>query len=305
MATYAYLQGEFVPLEEAKISVMTHAFLYGTAVFEGIRAYWSNEKNQLYIFRAKEHYERMANSCRIMRMDKKHSVEEMIELTRKLLEMNGKKSNAYIRPVVYKSSTVVGVKLSGLEDDFLIFATDMGDYLDIQKGLRAKVTSWRHVSDNSIPMRCKVNGAYANAALIKTEALDDGYDEAIVLTDDGHVSEGSAENIFLLREGKLVTPPETDDILPGITRDTVITLAKEELGIPVEIRRIDRTELYIAEEAFFCGTGAQIAPIAEVDHRPLGDGSVGPVTKSLQELYFKIVRGQVEKYMDWCTPVFI
>ncbi len=301
---YAFLRGEFVPLEEANISIMTHGFLYGTAVFEGIRAYWSKDDNQLYIFRAKEHYERMANSCRIMRMARKYSVDEMVELTRKLLEMNGKKNDAYLRPVVYKSSQVVGVKLTGLEDDFLLFATDMGNYLEVSKGLKVRVTSWKHVSDNSIPMRCKVNGAYANAALIKTEALDDGYDEAIVLTDDGHVSEGSAENIFLVRNGVLVTPPETDDILPGITRDTVITLAREELGIPVEIRRIDRTELYIAEEAFFCGTGAQIAPIAEIDYRPIGDGSIGPITQKIQELYFQVVRGQVAAYKNWCTPVF-
>lgn len=304
MAAHAFLRGEFVPLEDANISIMTHGFLYGTAVFEGIRAYWSKDDNQLYIFRAKEHYERMANSCRIMRMERKYSVDEKVELTRKLLEMNGKKNDAYLRPVVYKSSKVVGVKLTGLEDDFLIFATDMGNYLEVNKGLRVRVTSWKHVSDNSIPMRCKVNGAYANAALIKTEALDDGYDEAIVLTDDGHVSEGSAENVFLVRNGVLVTPPETDDILPGITRDTVITLAREELGLPVEIRRIDRTELYIAEEAFFCGTGAQIAPIAEIDHRPIGDGSVGPITQKIQELYFRVVRGQVAAYKKWCTPVF-
>ena len=304
MATYAFLQGKFVPLEEAKLSVMTHAFLYGTAVFEGIRAYWSDEDNQLYIFRAKEHYERLANSCKIMRMSKKYSVMEMVELTRELLKLNGKKSNAYIRPVIYKSSTIVGVKLAGLEDDFLLFATEMGDYLDLQKGLKARVSSWRHVTDNAIPMRCKVNGAYANAALIKTEALDDGYDEAIVLTEDGHVSEGSAENIFIVRNNTLVTPPETEDILGGITRDTIITLAKEELDIPVEIRRIDRTELYIADEVFFCGTGAQIAPVTLIDHRVIGDGSIGPVTQKLQGLYFKVVRGQLKAYKDWCTPVF-
>ena len=304
MATYAFLQGKFVPLEEAKLSVMTHAFLYGTAVFEGIRAYWSDEDNQLYIFRAKEHYERLANSCKIMRMSKKYSVMEMVELTRELLKLNGKKSNAYIRPVIYKSSTIVGVKLAGLEDDFLLFATEMGDYLDLQKGLKARVSSWRHVADNAIPMRCKVNGAYANAALIKTEALDDGYDEAIVLTEDGHVSEGSAENIFIVRNNTLVTPPETEDILGGITRDTIITLAKEELDIPVEIRRIDRTELYIADEVFFCGTGAQIAPVTLIDHRVIGDGSIGPVTQKLQGLYFKVVRGQLKAYKDWCTPVF-
>ncbi len=304
MATYAFLQGKFVPLEEAKLSVMTHAFLYGTAVFEGIRAYWSDEDNQLYIFRAKEHYERLANSCKIMRMSKKYSVMEMVELTRELLKLNSKKSNAYIRPVIYKSSTIVGVKLAGLEDDFLLFATEMGDYLDLQKGLKARVSSWRHVTDNAIPMRCKVNGAYANAALIKTEALDDGYDEAIVLTEDGHVSEGSAENIFIVRNNTLVTPPETEDILGGITRDTIITLAKEELDIPVEIRRIDRTELYIADEVFFCGTGAQIAPVTLIDHRVIGDGSIGPVTQKLQGLYFKVVRGQLKAYKDWCTPVF-
>jgi branched-chain amino acid aminotransferase len=301
---YAYLQGEFLPLEDAKISVMTHAFLYGTAVFEGIRAYWSDEDNQLYIFRAKEHYERLANSCRIMRMAPKHSVKELVELTRVLLEKNGGKKNAYLRPMVYKSNPQVGVKLAGLDDDFLLFATDMGDYLDISKGLNCKVSSWRHVSDNSIPMRCKCSGAYANAALIKTDALDDGYDEAIVLTDDGHVSEGSAENIFIVRDGKLITPPETDDLLPGITRDTVMILAEKLLNIPVEIRRVDRTELYIADEAFFCGTGAQISPIASVDHRPIGNGEVGPIAKKLQDIYFKAVRNQIKEFSNWCTPVY-
>lgn len=304
MPKYAYLQGEFIPLEDANVSIMTHAFLYGTAVFEGIRAYWSDKDNQLYIFRAKEHYERLANSCRIMRMDPGHTIEEMTEITRVLLEKNEMKGNAYIRPMVYKCNHQVGVKLSGLDDDFLLFATEMGDYLDLSKGLRCKVSSWRHVSDNAIPMRCKCSGAYANAALIKTEALDDGYDEAIVLTDDGHVSEGSAENIFIVRGGKLVTPPETDDLLPGITRDTVMVLAEKVLNIPVEIRRIDRTELYIAEEAFFCGTGAQIAPITSVDNRPIGNGEVGPISKKMQEIYFQVVRGQLKEFSHWCTPVF-
>lgn len=303
MARHAFLEGRMVPLDEAKISIQTHAFLYGTAVFEGIRAYWVEDEEDLLIFRLKEHYERLLQSCRIIRIKPKYTVDELARITIDLLAKNNDREDVYIRPVFYKSAQKIGVELARIPDDFLVFSVPMGPYLDLEKGLKVKVSSWRHIQDNAIPMRAKVNGAYVNAALAKSEALDDGYDEAIFLTEDGHVSEGSAENIFIVRRGKLITTPVTADILEGITRDTVITLATEALGLQVVERPIDRSELYIADEAFFVGTGAQVSPISEIDHRPIGDGSIGPISAQIQQLYFNVVKGKVQEYRHWCTPV--
>lgn len=303
MQRYAFLKGQWVDLKDAKISVMTHGFLYGTACFEGIRAYWSEEEEDLLIFRMREHYQRLQQSCRILKIKPKFTVDELCDLTVELLRRNGDRQDVYIRPIFYKSAEVIGVKLSGLEDDFVLFSVPFGAYLDLEKGLNVKVTSWRHLDDNMIPMRAKVNGAYINAALAKDDALADGYDEAIFLGADGHVSEGSAENLFIVRNGQLITPPVTADLLEGITRATIIQLAREELGIEVVERTIDRTELYVCDEAFFVGTGAQVSPIASIDRRPIGDGTVGKISKQIQELYFAVVKGQVQKYRHWCTPV--
>lgn len=303
MARYAFFEGAIVPLEEAKISVQTHAFLYGTAVFEGIRAYWSEDEQDLLIFRMPEHYQRLLNSCKILQITPDYSLDDLCRITIELLAKNNDREDVYIRPVFYKSHIGVGVQLAGLADDFLVFSVPMGPYLDLDKGLRVKVTSWRHINDNAIPMRAKVNGAYVNAALAKSDAVLDGYDEAIFLTADGHVSEGSAENLFIVRKGELITPPVTDDILEGITRDTVIELARAELGLKVIEREIDRSELYIADEAFFTGTGAQVSPIAEIDRRPVGNGGVGPISRKIQQLYFDVVKGKVPKYRHWCQPV--
>ncbi len=304
MGRYAFFQGRFVPLEEANINVQTHAFLYGTAVFEGIRAYWSEEAQDLLVFRMREHYERILQSCKIIRIAPAYSVDELCEISIELLRRNGDKEDVYLRPVFYKSSHMIGVKLTPLEDDFLVFAVPFGAYLDLDNGLKVRVSSWRHVTDNAIPMRAKINGAYVNAALAKNEALEDGYDEAIFLGDDGHVSEGSAENIFIVRGGKAITPPVTADILEGVTRATAMTILQEDMGIEVVEREIDRTELYIADEAFFVGTGAQVSPIVEIDRRPVGTGEIGPISREIQERYFDVVRGKIEKYSHWCQPVY-
>lgn len=305
MTRYAYFEKDFVPLEDANINVMTHAFLYGTACFEGIRAYWSEDENQLLVFRMREHYERIMNSCRILRINPGYTVDELCQITLELLRRNGDRQDVYIRPVFYKSTHAIGVRLSGLEDSFLVFAIPFGDYLDMNRGLRARVSSWRHLEDNMIPMRAKINGAYVNAALAKDEALQDGYDEAIFLASDGHVSEGSAENLFIVRDGKLITSTVTTDILEGITRNTVIQIAREDLGIPVVERAIDRTELYVADEAFFVGTGAQVCPVSEIDYRPVGDGAIGPISRRIQTYYFDVVKGKVGKYRDWCAQVYV
>ena len=305
MATkYAFFEGSIVPIEEAKVSIMTHAFNYGTGCFEGIRAYWNETKEQLYVFKMREHYERLVHSCKIILISLPHSVDQMCSLTLELLSKEGFREDTYVRPLAYKAESGVGVRLHGLRDGFAIFATPFGKYIDKEEGAKVGVSSWRRINDNSVPARAKITGAYINSALIKTDAMMNGFDEAIVLTQEGHVSEGSAENLFIVREGKLVTSPVTDDILEGITRTTLIELAATELGIDTVERPIDRTELYVADEAFFCGTGVQIAAIAEIDHRPVGTGKIGPIVTELRDLYFSIARGEREDYKHWVSPVY-
>ena len=304
MAAYAFFHGKSVPLAEAKIGIMTHAFNYGTACFEGIRGNWNKEEKQIYLFRARDHYQRLLNNCRILKISIPYTIDELCQLTVELVEKNGYREDIYIRPIAYKSSQVVGVRLHDLEDDFLIFVTPFGPYLDITNGIKCGVSSWRRIDDNMIPPRAKITGLYVNSALAKTEAVDNGFDEAIMLTHDGHVSEGSGENIFLVMAGKLVTPPPSDNILIGITRDTVIKLANRELGIETIERQIDRSELYIADECFLTGTAAHVTPVLEIDHRNIGNGQVGTISKKLQDLYFNVVQGRNKKYLDWCTPAY-
>ncbi len=304
MTEYVYLNGEYVDIAKASIPVRTHAFLYGTAVFEGIRAYWNEEEKQLYVFRAKEHYERLQRSAKIMYMESPHTVEEYCKITVDLMKKNNYKEDAYMRPTLYKSAQKVGPGLFDNPDSFMIISNKMGDYIDTSKGLSVCVSSWRRNSDNAIPPRAKVAGGYANAALIKTDAHNAGFDDAVVLDEQGKVTEGSAMNLFIVQNGKLVTTMKTDDILVGVTRNTIIELAKDVLGLEVEERAIDRTELYISDEAFYCGTGAQVSPIVKIDNRKLGDGTVGPIAKDLQKLYFDVVKGKVPKYKKWCMPVY-
>lgn len=300
---YVFMDGQFVPEQDAKISVRTHAFLYGTSVFEGIRGYWNEKDKQMYVFRMREHFERIHNSAKIMHMKPQYSVQEMCDITVELMKKNAPTGDTYIRPTLYKSDCTIGPKLVG-KDSFLIFTCPLGNYVDITKGLSVCVSSWRRLDDNAIPPRAKVGGAYANTALIITDSLKSGFDEALTLSNDGHVTEGSAMNFYLVQNNKLITTKITDNILVGITRDTVKEMAQRELGFEVIEREIDRTELYISDEAFFCGTGAQVSPITKIDNRPLGDGNIGPVTKKIQDLYFEIVRGNVDKYKHWCTPIY-
>jgi branched-chain amino acid aminotransferase len=301
----AYLEGQFVSLEDAKISIMTHAFLYGTACFEGIRGYWNKEDQQLYVFRNIEHFKRLKNSTKITRIFLNQTAEELAEITLELLRRSKFwEQDVYIRPVAYKSGLGIGVKLTGVANDYCCFATAYGKYIDTSKGLNVRVSSWAHIEDNCIPMRAKINGAYINASFAKSEALDDGYDEAIFMNRNGHVSEGSAENLFIMRDNKLITPSVNSHILEGITRATLIELARNEMGLETIERTVDRSELYIADEAFVCGTGAELAPIVSVDRVPIGTGRVGAVALKLQALYYDVVRGKVEKYKKWCEPVY-
>jgi len=301
---YAFFEGRIVPIDEAKISIMTHAFNYGTGCFEGIRAYWNQAEEQLYVFKLREHYDRFLRSCHILFISLPYGVDELCSATLELLRKEGFREDTYIRPLAYKADTGIGVRLHDLEDQFALFATPFGKYIEKEEGAKVGVSSWRRISDNAVPARAKITGAYINSALIKTDAVMNGFDEAIVLTQAGHVSEGSAENLFIVRDGKLITSPVTEDILEGITRSTLIELAGKELAIETIERPIDRTELYVAEEAFFCGTGVQIVAITEIDHRPVETGKIGPIVTQLRDLYFSIARGEREDYMEWLTPVY-
>ena len=301
---YAYFKKQFVPLPEAKIGIMTHAFNYGTACFEGIRGNWNEDEEQIYLFRPEDHFKRLSKSCRILKLDMDMSTQELIDITLKLVEMCGYQEDIYIRPMVYKSSEEVGVRLHNLQSDFLLFVTPFGPYLDVTKGIRCCVSSWRRVDDNSIPARAKVTGIYVNSALVKTEAWENGFDEGIMLNQDGHVSEGSGENLFLIYEDKLVTPPVSDNILVGITRETVMAVAKNELGMETVERTIDRSELYIADECFLTGTAAHVSPVTEIDHRPVGSGEIGPISAKIQSIYFDVLKGKNPKYMHWCKPAY-
>jgi len=302
MPPYAFFHKQFMPLSEAKIGILTHALHYGTACFEGIRGNWDSEQGRFCLFRVQDHYARMLNGCRILKINLPYSTGELCQLTTELVIKSGYQEDVYIRPLAYKSSETIGVRLHELEDDFLIIVTTFPPYLG-DRGAHCCTSSWRRVDDTMIPPRGKICGIYVNSCLAKTEAWENGFDEAILLTHDGHVSEGSGENIFLVINGNLITPPSSDNILMGITRDTVITLAKNELGIDTIERQVDRSELYLAEECFFSGTAAHIAPIVEVDHRPVGTGETGKITVELQKLYKEVMLGRNPKYIDWYTPV--
>src|SRR3954454_17615100 len=298
----AYFEGGYVPLGEAKVSIMTHAFMYGTATFEGIRAYWNADQDELYILFLREHVERIRSSAKMLLMDNLPSVDELSAIVLETARRNGFREDVYIRPSFYKSTKAIGVRLHHLDHELYVIATPFGNYIDIEKGVRIMTSSWRRNADEALPARGKIVGAYVNMAFQKSEAELNGFDEALVLTPDGHASEASAANLFVVRDGVLLTPPVSDDILEGVTRRAVLSLARD-AGIPTEIRSIDRSELYVCDEVFLCGTGVQMSPVIEVDHRVVGAGVVGPVARLLSERYFAAVRGNLPEYKSWLTAV--
>ena len=302
-ASTAYFEGKFVPTEEAKVSILTHAFNYGTGLFEGIRGYYSKDEDEILIFRLQEHIDRFLRNGNLLYMDLRETREDLEGICVELVKRSGFREDVYIRPIAYKSELSLSPKVKGVESSVCCWVIKLGDYVELNAGLDVAVSSWRRLSDNAIPARTKTTGSYINSALARSEADLAGFDEAIVLREDGTVSEGSAMNIFLVLDGKLITPPESADILIGITRNTVIELAQKELGLEVIERPIGRTELYICDEIFFTGTGAQVAPVRSVDRRLVGSGEPGPISKKLQTLYFDVVQGKIDKYRHWCTPV--
>ena len=298
---HAFFQGKYVPLKDARVNIMTHALHYGTAVFEGIRGNWNEEQKTVFIFRLREHYERLLRGCRLLMLDIPYSVDELCNITVELVENNGHQQDIYIRPLAYKSAELVAnLKLQDLASDFTLITIPFGNYLGAD-ALRCCTSSWRRVDDPMIPARLKISGIYVNSILAKTEATMAGFDEAIILNQDGHVCEGSGENLFMVDKGVLITPILEDNVLPGITRDTVIQLAQSELGLEVVERSIDRSELYLADEVFLTGTAAHLTPVVQLDNRNIADGKPGPISTQLQKMYFEIVVGRNPKYLHWCT----
>ena len=297
-----YFEGQYVPLRDAKVSVMTHAFMYGTATFEGIRAYWNEDQGVLFGLKFREHMERIRKNAGMLLMTGLPPVDELVGIVTEVARRNHFQTDVYLRPCFYKSSKIVGVRLHKMEHELCVIAVPFGNYIDIERGVRLMTSSWRRNADDALPARGKLVGGYVNMALQKSEAELNGFDEALVLTHDGHASEASAANMFIVRDGLLITPPVTDDILEGVTRLAVFELA-EALGIPVEVRSISRSEVYIADEMFLCGTGVQMSPVIEVDHRPIGSGNVGPIARQLAEAYFNAVRGRDPRFMHWLTPI--
>jgi branched-chain amino acid aminotransferase len=305
LPNYAYFKGQIVPYAEAKVGVMTHALNYGTGAFGGVRGYWNSDEKQLFVFRPIDHFTRLLYSAKLLCAEFDHTPEDLRDITLELLRREGYKEDVYVRPLVYKADEIIGVKLHDLTDEITIFSVPFTRYVERDEGAHVTFSSWRRVDDNAVPARGKITGAYVNSAFIKTDALIAGFDEALVLTNEGHVSEGSAENVFMLRRGKLITPPVTENILEGITRWTIMELAEQELGIKVVERPIDRTEVYLCDEFFMTGTAAQVTAITKVDYRDIGTGVMGPVTTQLRKLYDDVVRSRLPKYRHWNAPVYV
>lgn len=302
---YAYFEGEIVPYPEAKVGIMNHTLNYGTGAFGGVRGYWNSDEGQLYIFRPLDHFKRVLNSAKLLYAKLDFSIEELRDITLELVRTEGLREDCYIRPLVYNADEIIGVRLNDLNTRIAIFTIPFTRYVENDEQAHVTVSSWGRIDDNSIPARGKITGAYINSAYIKTDALLSGFDEALVLTRDGHISEGSAENVFMMRDGVLITPPVTDNILEGITRRTIMHLAREDLGLEVLERSIDRTEVYICDEFFLTGTAAQVTAVTTVDHQSVGLGVMGPITSELKQLYDDLVRGKIEKYKDWNEPVYV
>jgi branched-chain amino acid aminotransferase len=297
-----YFEGDWVPMRDAKVSIMTHAFMYGTATFEGIRAYWNDEQQTLYGLKIREHVERLRQSCRMLLMKDVPSVDELTRLIVETVRRNGFRQDAYIRPSFYKSTKAIGVRLHNLDNELYIVTLPFGNYIDTEAGVRVMTSSWRRNADDALPARGKIVGGYVNMAFQKSEAELNGFDEAVVLTADGHVNEASAANLFVVRDGVALTPPVSDDLLEGVTRKALMEMLVNE-GIPVVERSIDRSELYVADEVLLCGTGVQVSPVIEVDHRPVGSGEIGPISRLIRDRYFDAVRGRLPDYSHWVTAI--
>jgi branched-chain amino acid aminotransferase len=299
-----YTDGEFKKYDDARVGLLTHGLQYGTGCFEGIRGYWEPSERELFLVLLRDHYERLQTSAKILLMSLPHTIDELIEITVELCARNVFETDIYVRPVLFKAAEDVGVRLHNVPDSFAIVPIPFTPYLNAKAGVHACVSSWRRADDAMAPPRAKITGLYVNSALAKSEAVMNGYDEALLLTPDGHVSEGSAENLFLVRRGVLYTPDPSQNVLEGCTRRAIMHLAVEHLGLKIVERAIDRSELYSADEVFLTGTAAGVVHVASIDRRICGDGTPGPITKELVALYERAVRGHDARYANWLTRTY-
>lgn len=304
--SHVFMRGQFVPYAEANISIMSHALHYGTGAFAGMRAYWNDEQAQMYSFRPLDHFERLLQSASLLRMHFDYRPEDLFDILKQLIVMQGFRENCYIRPLVYVSEETLAVRMHDLECDLAIIVRPLGEsgYISIEGGAHVCFSPWRRVDDNAIPARGKIAGAYVNSMMVKSDAMLSGYDDGLMLNNDGHVAEFSAANFMMLRKGVVITPPISANILEGITRRSLIQMLRDDLGLEVVERQIDHTEVYLADEIFMCGTGAQISPVTRVEHRPVGNGEVGPITRRLRDLFMNTVYGREDKYRDWVAPIY-
>jgi len=307
---YIWKNGEFVPWAEATTHVLSHSLHYGSGVFEGIRCYENPETHKSYVFRLQDHMDRLIRSCKIAMIDCPYTAEELADATVELIKKNGL-TKCYIRPIVYRGYGSMGVDPTGAPIDVVIAVWPWDAYLGpeaLEKGIAVGVSSWRQRSINAIPPAVKSTASYMNSLLAKLEAKAHGYAEAVMLNENGLVCEGTGENLFTVRNGVLSTPPLSDGLLEGITRDSILTIATdmfeaEELDVyPVE-ESLTRTDLYIADEVFLCGSAAELTPVASVDDRQIGEGKAGEVTRARQQRFFDVVYGNVEDYADWLTEL--
>ncbi len=301
---FAYFSGSIVPIADAQVNIMTHALHYGTSIFAGMRGYWNAEEEELYIFRPHDHFKRFLQSGKLMRMSLPYTTEQLTAILVDLLRAEAYRENCYIRPLAFASSHTIGVKVHDLDTALTIFAMPFGSYIENEEGAHVAFSAWRRVDDNAIPARGKIGGAYVNSALSSTDVRLAGYDEALVLNDDGHVSEMSSANFFIVRDGVAITPPVQSNVLEGIVRRSLIQLLRDELGVEVLERNVDRSEVYLADEAFMCGTGVQLAAITRIEHRAIGSGTMGDITGRLRTLFFDVVAGRVPRYRAWLQPVY-
>ncbi len=301
---HAYFRGRVIPYGEARVGLLTHGLNYGTGAFAGLRGYWNEEEQELFVFRPRDHFRRLAESARLLRMDLSVDPEDLTGALSELLKAEGHHCDCYIRGLVFYGDEVIGVRLHGLHPELALVSVPFGLYIDRAEGAHVTLSSWRRVDDNSIPPRGKLTGSYVNSAFVKSDAELAGFDEALVLDARGKISEGSAENVFVVRRGVVVTPTVTDSILEGITRRSVMALLRDELGATIEERAIDRTEVYLADEVFLTGTAAEVTAVTRVDHRPVGSGRMGPLTERLRALFRDVVHGRVARYREWCQPIY-
>lgn len=303
LKSIAWYDDDYRELSDCNVNISTHALQYGTIVFGGMRGYYNQDQDNVFLFRLPDHARRLLQSAHIMQMQPDLDAAKIGEIALEIARRNQYKCNVYFRPFFYKSALQLSPRLHDVEDSFALYSLKLDDYLDTTRGMRTAVSSWRRIDENIIPTRSKAGGGYINSALAKSEAIQNGFDEAIFLDSRGNVCEGSAENIFLVRDNVIITPPIGGSILEGITRRSIIELARA-MNYEVLEREIARSELYICDEAFFCGTGAQVAWIAEVDRRQIGNGQIGSFSERLRDRFVKIVVGEDDEFRHWLTPVY-